>query len=180
MDATPKWHSSKMFTKNSGRQDLRGQLQGQKKTLSPHLLMMSGPGCHQVWQQNAWRRWTCRTPRTCPCRSGDPSPAQEHAANTNSHQTHTHEHPHQAFDRHPKKKRKTGIGSTPTLPDCSCSWRALMPPFSFSIASCATPRAAWKFNWESLHPHPPSHFYTFTFWYWKIATCTLLLFGTEK
>ena len=112
MEATPHKNKAQKFSQKIWPAGSKDSSRG-KKTLSPHLLMMSGPGCRQVWQQNAWRRSTCRTPRTCPCRSGDPSPAQEHAANTNSHQTHSHEHPHQAFDRHPKKKK---LGLVQRLP----------------------------------------------------------------
>ena len=41
-----------------------------------------------------------------------------------------------------QKKR----GQELTFPHWSCSWRALIPPFSLSNASWATPSAAWKYN----------------------------------
>ena len=143
--------------------------------------MMSGPGCHQAWQQNAWRRWTCRTPRTCPCRSGDPSPAQEHAANTNSDQTHTHEHPHQAFDRHPKKKNWDWFNNY--LAGLQLLLESLDAPLLFLNSLLCNSKSGLKILLRiiALPPSQPllhfhflvlrnSHFYTFTFWNRKISS----------
>ena len=175
MEATPHKNKAQKFSQKIWPAGSKDSSRG-KKTLSPHLLMMSGPGCRQAWQQNAWRRWTCRTPRTCPCRSGDPSPAQEHAANTNSHQTHTHEHPHQAFARHPKKKNWDWFNNY--LAGLQLLLESLDAPLLFLNSLLCNSKSGLKVQLRII-AHPPtqpllhfhflvlknSHFYTFTFWY---------------